>query len=174
MIFLVTGDVNEGKTSYMQSLYRELGEGDGFICPKVMNRNILVRYDIEQLSSGKAMPFAAPLENVRNDWDEQCRFGNYSFSKQAIQYAERVIDKIIEDKTEPFFIDEIGPLEIENRNGFHSITKKIIESGLEGFIVVRKSMIDKFIQKFQTEKSDFLPIGINKIIKHEDLEKRKK
>ena len=174
MIFLVTGEINEGKTSYMRSLHQELGEGDGFICPKVMEQNILTRYNIERLSSGETMPFAVPVENLPEDWDELYRFGNYSFSKRAIQYAERVINKIIEDKTEPFFIDEVGPLEIENRDGFHSITKKIIKSGLEGFIVVRKSMIDKFIQKFQTEKSEFLPIGIDKITEHEDLEKRKK
>ncbi len=164
MIFLVTGDINAGKTTYMRSLYKELGNGDGFVCPKVMENGTLTGYHIEQLSNGKSIPFAYPIDAVPDHWDEACRFGNYSFSKQAIQYAERVIDKIIEDKTEPFFIDEVGPLEIENRDGFHSITKKIIESGLEGFIVVRQQLTDKFIDIFKTESVQFLPISMKKNI----------
>jgi len=160
MIFLVTGDINEGKTTYMRSLYSELGEGDGFICPKVMENGALIAYDIEQLSSGERMTFAVPVDRMPQDWDEQCRFGKYSFSNRAIQYAERVIDKIIENKTEPFFIDEVGPLEIENRDGFHFITEKIIESGLDGFIVVRQQMTDKFINLFKTDSIQFLPINI--------------
>jgi len=162
MIFLVTGDINEGKTTYMRLLYSELGEGDGFICPKVMENNTLIGYNIERLSSGERMPFAVPVDKTPKDWNEQCRFGNYSFSKQAIQFAEHVIDKIIEEKTEPFFIDEIGPLEIENRDGFYSITEKIIESGLEGFIVVRQQLTDKFMDVFNTESMQFLPINMKK------------
>jgi len=160
MIFLVTGDINEGKTTYMRSLYKELGDGDGFICPKVMENGILICYDVERLSSGERMPFAVPVDRVPKDWDEQCRFGNYSFSSGAIRKAEQIIDKIIEDKTEPFFIDEVGPLELENHQGFYHLVEKIIASGLDGFIVVRQQMTDKFIDLFKTESIKFLPINM--------------
>ena len=161
MIFLVTGDIGAGKTHYMQSLYREIGGGNGFICPKKIENGKLIRYNIQCLRDDESLPFAYPIDALPKDWNELYRFGKYSFSTQAIQFAEKIVQKIINEKTEPFFIDEIGPLEIENHEGLFAITKIIIESGLEGFITVRKELLDKFIETFQTEISKFIPVGID-------------
>ena len=148
MIFLVTGEINEGKTRYMQNLYREIGEGDGFVCPKVIENEKLIRYDIQRLGNDNSIPFACPVDSLPEDWDESCRYGKYSFYNRAIQFAEGIIKRIIAEKTEPFYIDEIGPLEIEKREGLFDIVKQIIDSKLEGFIVVRRALIDKFHETF--------------------------
>ncbi|MBU0712046.1 nucleoside-triphosphatase [bacterium] len=151
MIFLVTGEINEGKTRYMRSLYQELGEGDGFICPKVFENGEFQRYDIQRLSSNKSRPFACPIDALPANWDEQYRFGKYSFSSKAIHFAEQIINELIENKIEPIIIDEVGPLEIENHEGFYEVIKKVIDSGLSGFISVRKPMVDKFEKSFGIE-----------------------
>ncbi|MDO9547911.1 MAG: nucleoside-triphosphatase [Candidatus Marinimicrobia bacterium] len=151
MIILVTGEVNEGKTNYMRSLYRELGVGDGFICPKVFENGEFIRYDIRRLSSDESQAFAYPLESVPSDWNEKCRFGKYSFSSKAIHFAEQIIDELIEQKIEPIIIDEIGPLEIENHDGFYNIIKKLLKTQLGAFISIRRSMSDDFENAFGIE-----------------------
>lgn len=160
MIFIVTGEINSGKTGYMQNLYREVGEGDGFICPKIIESGNHIRYDIQRLGSDKSIPFACPVDRLDEGWDESCRYGNYSFSAAAIEFAESIIKEIIDLRIEPFFIDEIGPLEIENQGGFYAIMQEIITAGLEGFVTVRKPLLDAFIQTFQSETTVFIPVTI--------------
>jgi nucleoside-triphosphatase THEP1 len=123
MIFLVTGEKNEGKTRYMQSLFLEIGGGDGFICPKMYKNGEMIRYDLHRLSDGKTVPFAYPFKTVPANWEEACRFGKYSFSAKGIQFAEKIINRVIINRIEPFYIDEIGLLEIENQGGFYNLVK---------------------------------------------------
>jgi len=160
MIFLVTGGINTGKTSYMDSLYGKIGEGDGFICPKVFEKSGFLRYDIRRLSSGKTKPFACSVEAIPENWNEKCRFGKYSFSSEGLEFAGQIVDELIEKKIEPFLIDEVGPLEIEDHAGLYSLVKKVVDSGLSGFIAVRKPMVTKFIDTFQTGEAQFVSIGI--------------
>ncbi len=151
MIFLVTGEVNEGKTSYMHSLYRELGKGDGFICPKVFSNDKFIGYDIRRLTSDETRPFAYPVDSLPAGWDEHCRFGNFSFSAIALRFAEDIIDELIENATEPVIIDEVGPLETQNHDGFYNIIKKLLKTDLGVFISIRRSMSDSFEIAFGIE-----------------------
>ncbi len=151
MIFLVTGEINEGKTSYMRSFHKEIGEGDGFICPKVFENGEFIRYDIQRLSSGETMPYILPLESVPDDWDESGRYGKYSFSARAINFAEQIIDEILEQKIEPIIIDEIGPLEIENHAGFYELMDRVIKANRDAFVVIRSSLAGEFEEAFGSE-----------------------
>jgi len=166
MIFLVTGEINEGKTAYMHSFYKEIGEGDGFICPKVFEDGEFVRYDIQRLSSGETKPFAYSLNSVPDDWDEAGRYGKYSFSVQAIHFAEQIIDEILQKKIEPIIIDEIGPLEIENHAGFYKLMDRVIKANRDVFVAIRSSLADKFAEAFGLEPRiiPITQIGINKYV----------
>jgi len=151
MIFLVTGKINEGKTTYMHSLYQKIGEGDGFICPKVFENGEFIRYDIQRLSNGETMPFILPLKSVPADWDEAGHYGKYSFSGRAIHFAEQIIDEMLEQKIEPIIIDEIGPLEIENHEGFYRLMDRVIKANHDAFVAIRSSLVDKFEEEFGIE-----------------------
>jgi len=165
MIFLVTGEINEGKTTYMHSFYKEIGEGDGFICPKVFEDGEFVRYDIQRLSSGETKPFAYSLSSVPDDWDESDRYGKYSFSSRAIHFAEQIIDEMLEQKVEPIIIDEIGPLEIENHAGFYKLMDSVIKANRDAFVAIRSSPVDKFEEAFGIEPriTRITRIGIQKL-----------
>lgn len=90
MIHIITGDINTGKTTKMLELFKRHPRGDGFVCPKVFENDRFVRYDILHLKSGKKRPFAYPVENLPSNWDEQIRYGKYTFSVQAFFFAEAI------------------------------------------------------------------------------------
>jgi nucleoside-triphosphatase THEP1 len=167
MIFLVTGEINEGKTSYMRSLHKEIGAGDGFICPKVFENGEFIRYDIQRLSSGETMPFTLPLKSVPDDWDEAGRYGKYSFSGRAIHFAEQIIDEMLEQKIEPIIIDEIGPLEIENYAGFYKLMDRVIKANRDAFVAIRSSLVGEFEGAFGIEPliTPITRIGIKNYVK---------
>jgi len=141
MIYLITGDINSGKTTKMMELYKQNSQGDGFVCPKVYTNGIFCRYDIRHLQSAHTIPFAYPVDSVPENWDEMIRYGKFTFSAQAFAFAETIARQSIKDYISPFFLDEIGPLELDLNQGFYSILKKILSYDMDHYISIRKSKI---------------------------------
>lgn len=156
MIYLITGDINTGKTTRMLELFKEHPRGDGFVCPKVFENDRLVRYDIRHLQTGQAKPFAYPIDSVPENWDEHIRYGKYTFSAQAFSFAETIADQSLKNFISPFFLDEIGPLELDLHEGFYSILKKILSQDMDFYISIRKSRINDLANYFDLGKTHII------------------
>jgi nucleoside-triphosphatase THEP1 len=152
MIYLITGDINTGKTTKMQELFKQNPQGDGIVCPKVFDNGRFIRYDILHLQSGKTMPFAYPADAIPENWDEQICYGKYTFSVQAFTFAETITGQSIKDHISPFFLDEIGPVELDLHEGFYSILKKILSQDMEFYISIRKSRMNDLMDYLDMEK----------------------
>lgn len=153
MIHLIVGDINSGKTTRMLELFKEHPRGDGFVCPKVFEYNRFVRYDILYLQTGQTVPLAYPLDSVPEKWDEHIRYGKFSFSGHAFFFAESIIQKCIINHISPFFLDEIGPIELDLHQGFYSILKKILSQKMDLFISIRKSRLNDLVNYLDLENT---------------------
>ncbi|MBU4445130.1 MAG: hypothetical protein L6422_04135 [Candidatus Marinimicrobia bacterium] len=158
MVNIITGNVNQGKTSYMCSLYEKRG-GDGFICVKVFNKNNFHGYDLVRLTTGESTPFARKNDAISGDWDEMYRFGIFSFSGHAFTAADRIIAEIIKDGTEPIFIDEVGPLEIVEQKGFYELLKRVLKLNREVYISIRNELVSELIKDFKINEPRIIPKG---------------
>ncbi len=156
MICLITGDINSGKTTKMLDIFKEYPQGDGFVCPKVYSNGIFCRYDIRHLQSGHSMPFAYPVDSVPENWDEQIRYGKYTFSAQAFSFAETIADQSLKNFISPFFLDEIGPLELDLHEGFYSILKKKLSQDIDLYISIRKSRMNDLVNYFDMGKTHII------------------
>lgn len=156
MICLITGDLNSGKTTKMLDIFKEYPQGDGFVCPKVYTNGIFCRYDIRHLQSGHTIPFAYPVDSVPENWDEQIHYGKYTFSAQAFSFAETIADKSLKVHISPFFLDEIGPLELDLHEGFYSILKKILSHDVDFYISIRKSRMNDLANYFDMGKTHII------------------
>ncbi|MCK4526911.1 hypothetical protein KAW18_06035 [candidate division WOR-3 bacterium] len=152
MVFLIVGNVNQGKTERIESLYRRTRKGDGFITKKMFKGGEFQGYEIMRLSSRESVPFAYLINFVPIGWDGTIRQGWFSFSDSAFLFAEKIIDEIIEKGIEPVYIDEVGPLELEKKKGFYSIVKKVLDTRMDIYITVRESLKDKFRKVFNIEE----------------------
>ncbi len=147
MIYIVTGGINSGKTTKLLSLYREIKTGDGFILPKLYIGDSYAGQQIVRLSTGEGRPFSLKKDFIPAFWNEQYRYDNYSFCREGFDFAFASICHIVDAGLSPIFIDEIGPLELEEK-GFYCLLSKLLEHNDTLYISVRELLIAQVISKF--------------------------
>ena len=154
MLNIVTGKINSGKTTYLKKLYETTQKGDGFLCLKFFDEETHIGYDLFHLVSGERVPFIRLKTNLPKDWYEIFEIGKYSFSKEGFEFAKNIIKNA---KEEPLYIDEIGPLEINQQSGFYELLKTQMNKEL--YITVREDLYVKFLRTFDiTQKINKITI----------------
>ncbi|WP_157950185.1 nucleoside-triphosphatase [Vallitalea okinawensis] len=151
MVNIITGSINSGKTSRLLKLYKDIGRGDGFISYKNMKGNIVLGYDVMQLSNGQRQPIVRRKDNLAVDWHECCEIGPYSFSNDAITWVEKTLRQLRKENVSPIYLDEIGPLELNNQC-FHKIFKELLGENCELYISVRQDSLSEVIHKYQIKE----------------------
>lgn len=147
MIYFITGAVNQGKSFNLINIYRSLGKGDGFYNRKLYRGDCFVGQEIVHLATGESRLFSLKIEFLPTGWYEECCYETFSFSREGLNFGRRIIENALENKINPVFIDEIGPLELEGK-GFNEIFMKLLTVSVEIYIVVRKSCLMNVIKKY--------------------------
>jgi nucleoside-triphosphatase THEP1 len=166
MIWLISGEIDSGKTSRILEIYRQktAGQAGGFISRKVYQDNIFRGYEIVRLPDGPRMPLAR-LGPEKNQVDKVCLdkrrfaesseafpYGQFIFSQAGFLFGENIILELLSaEAVRDIFIDEIGPLELQGR-GFCRILLKALQSGKNLYISVRTSCLQAFLEKFNIEE----------------------
>ena len=151
MVCLIIGEINQGKTKKILSVYNRKKQGDGFITRKLFKNNTFIGYEIVRLSTEKSVPFAYMGDYAPSEWDEIYKYGPYTFSRKALTFAENIVDEIIKKRINPVFIDEVGPLELQEK-GFFSILKRILHLEKNIYITVRNHCFKEVIREFNIKK----------------------
>lgn len=153
MINIITGSVNSGKSTKLVNIYKSLGKGDGFFNKKIYDGNFYIGQKIVRLSSGESAIWSLKGK-LPNCWQEECGYETYSFSREALEFAEQIINSLLASE-EPIFIDEIGPLELQNK-GFHKLFQCCLILNKELYVVIRKSCVKKIICKYNIENYNII------------------
>jgi nucleoside-triphosphatase THEP1 len=164
MIYIITGGIDEGKTREVEAIYRQMKKGDGWISRKVFLNEEFAGYEILRLSTKEKLPLAYKKEYVPPGWDEIYTIGPFCFSKQAFDFAGKIIDEIIEKNIEPVFIDEIGPLELQGK-GFCPMLGKILKTQKDIYIVVRSHCVDDVVNRFEIKNYEIIKISAPSAVK---------
>jgi len=142
MVFIITGGVNTGKTTLFERIHKRQG-GGGFSLPKIIVNNQFKGYWIKDLNTGEKTEFA--LTETTNGYLHKME--RFYFLPEGMAFAKSIYNKAIETEEKNFFIDEIGPLELENK-GFSHIFMDALTSFENIYVVVRESCLDDVIRKF--------------------------
>ena len=84
--------------------------------------------------------------------------GKYIFNFSAFNWAKEKLEIILKEGFDTIVIDEYGPLEFENK-GLEPTVSKIVSVVLRSsnqklIIVIRESLVERFIQKFELLQED--------------------
>jgi nucleoside-triphosphatase THEP1 len=158
MVYIITGVIDEGKTREIEAIYRQMKKGDGWVSRKVFLYEEFVGYEILRLSTNEKLPLAYKEEYLPPGWDEIYKIGPFSFSKQAFEFAGKIIDEIIDKNINPVFIDEIGPLELQGK-GFCPGLEKILKTQKDVYIVVRSHCIEDVVNRFEIKNYEIIKIS---------------
>ena len=151
MVHFITGAINIGKSTRLLGIYRSLKKGDGFYNRNIYRGNVFAGQEIVHLATEESEPFSYREGFIPENWQEECRYGAFSFSRSGLEFGREIIKKALCFRIEPLFIDEIGPLELQGE-GFHDIFSSLINTSVEIYVVVRQNSLDDVIREFPTVK----------------------
>lgn len=152
MIYILTGNVRTGKTSALLEWSENRKDVDGILCPDNKDGK---RYFLE-INSQNEFPLGVDIDSVAN-LEEIIQVGPFNFLKSAFSKAN---DYLIESsKTKEFkylIIDELGKLELKNE-GLHDSASQLLKPSEFNkknhlILMVRSSLLDEIIQKYQISK----------------------
>lgn len=141
-IEIITGRIKVGKTTYLKNHLNTITNIKGILQPVIEGERFF-----KDVESGETEQISAKREN-----EGTFCIGKYIFNFIAFEWAKKRLESVLLEGFDTIVIDEYGPLEFENE-GLEPIVSKIISIILRSnnqklIIVIRDSLVDRFIQKF--------------------------
>ncbi|HVK97950.1 MAG TPA: nucleoside-triphosphatase [Flavisolibacter sp.] len=138
-IYILTGPVGSGKTTYLQKFCRKKQNIYGVLSPVINAKRFFVDVANKEVF---------PME-VEDGELNTLTVGRYTFSSKAFEKACSIIKRALQYPAGVLVIDEIGPLEL-NCQGLYSIVRETIEENHSHAIisVVRETLIDDVVNFF--------------------------
>lgn len=165
-VFIVTGKIGEGKTTYTRNLVDVLKRNNitvgGIISERTMTETQTIGYNLVDVETNATKV----LMRIGGETGLE-RVGRYAIYPEAIEKGISIIKTSLLDKRKIVVIDEVGILELENR-GWASCIQDLIQSSANHLLIaVRDSLIDDVIQKwnfkntfiFKVSGTDYLTSG---------------
>ncbi|MFP4177163.1 MAG: nucleoside-triphosphatase [Acholeplasmataceae bacterium] len=150
MVEIITGRINDFKTTTMKKRFEKDRKGDGFISLKQMEKDTVMGYDAMRLSSGEKRPLVRNEAYFKDDFVVRDRIGPYLFNAATMDWIESEVDRLIEARISPIYFDEVGMLELAGR-GFSSMLKRMAASDLDLILVIRRDLVDRIVTVFELD-----------------------
>ncbi|MBU1141533.1 MAG: nucleoside-triphosphatase [Firmicutes bacterium] len=148
MITIVTGKINEGKTTTLTEYFIEHHAGDGFISIKKMIGTKVHSFISTRLTTREQKTLLVHELYYANSFASKGKIGPYYINLLTLDWICKSIEKMIQEKIEPIYLDEIGLLELKG-HGYYHILRKMVESNLDLIISAREDLVERIIRTFR-------------------------
>lgn len=155
-IIILTGEIQTGKTTFLQQFCEQRNDVAGILTPIVNSKRLF--YNI-------ADKLFFELEAVVGE--ETLTIGKYVFSTAAFAKANNILySESKRNDINYFIIDEIGPLETRIQQGLYQSLKEIMATTFNYtlIIIVRQSIVDEAITTFNLTSP--LVLSLEEMKKH--------
>jgi len=157
-IFLITGDIQGGKTSYLSELVdvlkkRSLSVG-GFLAPGSFKSGERSGFKLLNLKTGVEMSMASTEET--DAWE---KFRRFWFNPDAFIQGRKWIQACLEQQTDIVVIDEVGPMEIEGRGWFETLESLLGSSVPVQLWSVRENLTSEVMRRWKIPDSHIIHIN---------------
>lgn len=146
-IFIITGKTGSGKTTFLDQLVKNLQKNhvsiSGFLAKRSKLEENKQLYALYFLDSCKLIPFAS-----REPLEEWTNLANFYFNPEAILCGQKLLHSPEIFKNDLIVIDEIGIFELEGKVWADSISFLVNKSQNKMIWVVRNTLIEKVIRKW--------------------------
>jgi nucleoside-triphosphatase THEP1 len=155
MIFVLTGPVHSGKTTFLKKLVTRLKEKrlllSGYLSEQVVMGQEIDGYDLIELTSGKRQAFL----RKSGFQDELLSAGAFYFLPEGLRTAAGIIRSGVE--AELLIVDEVGPAEISEKGIWPELSE--VSKRVNCLLVVRDRLLPDFISLIKTEPEEIFRPG---------------
>jgi nucleoside-triphosphatase THEP1 len=146
-VFIVSGYLGQGKTICVQKIIDIFKEKNitvgGIYSPKVIENNRTIGYDIIDIGSNKRELFLRLTKH-----EDLNKIGKYSIFPEGLLLGSDALKVSNNLKNRIIVVDEIGYLELDNQGWASNIQDLVQASNNHLLLVVRDSLVEKVIQKW--------------------------
>jgi len=146
-IIIITGEKHQGKTTFVRDLIGNLQKRNiqiaGFLAIAVNKDG--VRQSFNLLNIQTSLQVELCTKDPHSNW---LNFGNFYFSPEGLKSGSEILSKENIAGKQLIVIDEIGPIELDNKGWSGEIEKITGNFVIPQLWVVRKSLVKKIIRKW--------------------------
>lgn len=114
----------------------------GFLAPGCFKDNRRHSFDIVDIRTGTSKPLCT------RDGEAGEKIGPFTFSEEGQDFGKKLIDPVFIHKNELVVIDELGPLELEEKGWFSSVKTLLNDRKNSMIWIIRNSLVEKITAKF--------------------------
>ena len=170
MLFILTGDIQTGKTTWLEARVRELEEADvpvrGVLAPGMWHDGEKVGIQNVLLPSRERVLLAKPVKRGQSPFDLGWDFDAAALDRVNAHLAElaKTADKK-DVRPGLLVIDEVGPLELR-RGGGLTAALKLLDAGPtptwpHALVIVRSSLAEAIVERLRPIWGSVKLIGPN-------------
>ena len=156
-IYLVTGTVHGGKTTYLAALVGLLKKRGlkiaGFLAPGSFSRNARSGYTLSDIASGRELPMASAKE--QEGW---IRYRRFWFNPLAFIQGRDWVDSALRANPDVLVIDEVGPMELEGSGWSESLVAWSTQPVPVQLWSVRETLLSEYMQQWKVPAGQILRV----------------
>jgi nucleoside-triphosphatase len=146
-IFIISGSQGSGKTTLLKRTIKFLKEKNfqvgGIVAEGYWKNDQRDRFDLVNQTTGEKIVFCQ-----RDEIEEWEKIRHFYINPKGQEFGESILHPNTIKHSDVCVIDEIGPFEIANKGWFNAINKLLINSNIPMIWVVRNSLIDEILAKW--------------------------
>jgi nucleoside-triphosphatase THEP1 len=146
-IFIVTGAVGDGKTTFIRNLagvFRENSiESGGVLSERVMNDGHVTGYDLVNIKTGQREVLLR-----ENGECGTASIGRYSICLTAVETGNNILISLVHDNDTIVVIDEVGLLELRGEGWAESLDKLFKTNRNHLILAVRNTFLERVIERW--------------------------
>jgi nucleoside-triphosphatase THEP1 len=151
-IFIISGLVGEGKTTYTKKLidfFRRNGINvGGIISERVINNSQTIGYDLVNIETGEKEVFLRQKEESGNE-----TIGRFTICPKGLAMGNTVLNSMILQGNRIVIIDEVGLLELRNKGWSNCINYLVAKSENHILITVRDTYVNEVKNKWNLKEA---------------------
>jgi len=161
-IFIISGAMGEGKTTFTRNLAKFLKEhniqAEGLLSERIMDGSKTTGYDILDIMSGNKKVFLRENEKCGDN-----TIGKFYICNEGLETGRKILNSFILKKTGIVIIDEVGQLEIRGGGWYDCLNELLDKSQNHILITVRDKYVDEVKQKWNIPDAVILNVAITSL-----------
>ena len=157
-IFLITGPIGLGKTTYARQVIDVLRDNninsEGFLSERIMTEDRTSGYDLVDISTGRKKVFLRQDEDCGDE-----KIGRFTICPEGLSMGNEILDSVIPDETGIVLIDEVGMLELQDRGWSGALTRLLGHPGINLLITVRDIYVKDVKDKWDLSDATIFDIS---------------